>query len=73
MVGSCADRRGCCRTFGEISRYAVGSAAGRRRPSAWLLFHDYLLPFEVTSILMLIAIMGAVVLASSPGSARREQ
>ncbi len=28
-----------------------------------LLFRNYLLPFEVTSILMLIAIMGAVVLA----------
>ncbi len=32
-----------------------------------LLFSDYLLPFEITSILILIAIMGAVVLA------RREQ
>ena len=31
-----------------------------------LLFHDFLLPFEVTSILVLIAIMGAVVLASKP-------
>lgn len=28
-----------------------------------LLFHDFLLPFEVTSVLILIAIMGAVVLA----------
>src|SRR5262249_15595703 len=37
--------------FGSVSR--IGQ----------LLFHDYLLPFEVTSILILIAIMGAVVLA----------
>jgi NADH-quinone oxidoreductase subunit J len=29
---------------------------------AHLLFRDFLLPFEVTSILILIAIMGAVVL-----------
>jgi NADH-quinone oxidoreductase subunit J len=29
-----------------------------------LLFKDYLLPFEITSVLILIAIMGAVVLAS---------
>jgi NADH-quinone oxidoreductase subunit J len=29
-----------------------------------LLFRDFLLPFEVTSVLILIAIMGAVVLAS---------
>ncbi len=27
------------------------------------LFHDFLLPFEVTSVLILIAIMGAVILA----------
>jgi NADH-quinone oxidoreductase subunit J len=27
------------------------------------LFRDFLLPFEVTSLLILIAIMGAVVLA----------
>ncbi len=27
------------------------------------LFHDYLLPFEVTSVLILVAVMGAVVLA----------
>jgi NADH-quinone oxidoreductase subunit J len=27
-----------------------------------LLFRDFLLPFEVTSVLILIAIMGAVVL-----------
>ena len=31
-----------------------------------LLFHQFLLPFEVTSILILIAILGAVVLASKP-------
>ena len=33
-----------------------------------LLFRDYLLPFEVTSVLILIAIMGAVVLARTPGA-----
>jgi NADH-quinone oxidoreductase subunit J len=32
-----------------------------------LLFRDYLLPFEVTSVLILIAIMGAVVLARREG------
>ncbi len=32
-----------------------------------LLFRDYLLPFEVTSVLILIAIMGAVVLARPRG------
>ncbi len=36
---------------------------GNPRSVAQLLFRDYLLPFEVTSILILIAILGAVVLA----------
>jgi hypothetical protein len=40
---------------------------------ARLLFHDFLLPFEVTSILILIAIMGAVVLASPPGAVARHR
>jgi NADH-quinone oxidoreductase subunit J len=39
---------------------------------AQLLFHDFLLPFEVTSVLILIAIMGAVVLASKPESTARK-
>jgi len=37
------------------------------------LFHEFRLPFEVTSILILIAIMGAVVLASKPPSAPAEK
>jgi NADH-quinone oxidoreductase subunit J len=39
---------------------------GDPKDIARLLFHDFLLPFEVTSVLILIAIMGAVVLASPP-------
>ncbi len=46
---------------------AVGALPGPPKTLGWLLFHDYLLPFEVTSVLVLIAIMGAVVLASPPG------
>jgi len=45
---------------------AIGALPGHPREIAQLLFHDFLLPFEVTSILILIAIMGAVVLASKP-------
>jgi NADH-quinone oxidoreductase subunit J len=44
---------------------------GVPRDIARLLFHDFLLPFEVTSILILIAIMGAVVLASRPDAVAR--
>lgn len=58
-----------------LDRLAIGGPAvmngseafGAPQPVAHLLFRDFLLPFEVTSILVLIAIMGAVVLA------RREQ
>jgi NADH-quinone oxidoreductase subunit J len=40
---------------------------------AALLFHEFLLPFEVTSILILIAIMGAVVLASKPQAVQKRK
>jgi NADH-quinone oxidoreductase subunit J len=44
----------------------LGELPGTPKAIAQLLFHDFLLPFEVTSILVLIAIMGAVVLAARP-------
>src|SRR6202158_2072019 len=49
---------------------AIGALPGPPKVIGWLLFHDFLLPFEVTSVLVLIAIMGAVVLASHPASVR---
>ena len=45
---------------------AAGALPGDPVTIGQLLFHDFLLPFEITSILILIAIMGAVVLASKP-------
>ena len=44
----------------------VGALPGPPKTIARLLFRDFLLPFEVTSVLVLIAIMGAVVLAARP-------
>ena len=44
----------------------AGALPGAPRDIAQLLFHQFLLPFEVTSVLVLIAIMGAVVLAAAP-------
>jgi NADH-quinone oxidoreductase subunit J len=41
----------------------VGSLYGGAHDIGHLLFKDFLLPFEITSVLILIAIMGAVVLA----------
>src|SRR5262249_40874349 len=45
---------------------AAGALPGAPRTIGPMLFHEFLLPFEITSILILIAIMGAVVLASKP-------
>ncbi len=48
---------------------SIGALWGAPKTIARLLFHDFLLPFEVTSVLILIAILGAVVLASRPDAA----
>jgi NADH-quinone oxidoreductase subunit J len=48
------------------SAVEAGALPGHPRELAQLLFHDFLLPFEVTSVLVLIAILGAVVLAAKP-------
>jgi len=50
---------------------ALGALPGPPKTIGWLLFHDYLLPFEVTSVLVLIAIMGAVVLAAPARSVQQ--
>jgi NADH-quinone oxidoreductase subunit J len=42
---------------------AIGQLHGGPKDVGRLLFRDFLLPFEITSVLILIAIMGAVVLA----------
>ena len=46
-----------------LGKIQIGEFVGSTDNVALLLFKDYLLPFEVTSVLILIAIMGAVVLA----------
>src|SRR5437660_1867221 len=45
---------------------SLGALPGYPKIIGGLLFHEFLLPFEVTSILVLIAILGAVFLASKP-------
>ena len=55
------------------SGYSMGDFHGTTQEIGRLLFRDYLLPFEVTSVLVLIGIMGAVVLAKreDPSAAER--
>jgi NADH-quinone oxidoreductase subunit J len=50
----------------DTQTVGVGSLHGAPVTIGRLLFHEFLLPFEITSVLILIAIMGAVVLASKP-------
>ena len=45
---------------------SLGALPGYPKTIGWLLFHEFLLPFEVTSSLVLIAILGAVFLAAKP-------
>jgi NADH-quinone oxidoreductase subunit J len=52
---------------------SIGAQPGPPVEIARLLFHEFLLPFEITSILILIAIMGAVVLASRPEAVVRRR
>src|SRR3954468_24569365 len=48
--------------FGDFTDGA-GKSIGSAEAIGYSLFTDYLLPFEVTSVLILIAILGAIVLA----------
>jgi NADH-quinone oxidoreductase subunit J len=57
--------------FSTTQSVAIGALWGDPKSIARLLFHDFLLPFEITSVLILIAIMGAVVLASRPEAVAR--
>ena len=41
---------------------AARASPATRRPSPGSLFRDYLLPFEVASVFLLVAMIGAVVL-----------
>src|SRR5215831_14318264 len=53
---------------GQLGSVAISSSDfGETHPIAKLLFQNFLLPFEVTSVLILIAIMGAVVLGKREG------
>jgi NADH-quinone oxidoreductase subunit J len=46
----------------DAFRSVGGKAAGNTEAVAWILFRDYLVPFEVASVFLLVAMIGAVVL-----------
>ena len=47
----------------QLGQYLTGGGATQTQGIGQLLFSNFLLPFEITSVLILVAIMGAVVLA----------
>ncbi|HEX9150347.1 MAG TPA: NADH-quinone oxidoreductase subunit J [Thermoanaerobaculia bacterium] len=46
----------------DAFRTVRGKIAGNTQAVAWVLYRDYLLPFEVASVFLLVAMIGAVVL-----------
>ena len=46
----------------DAFRTVNGRLAGNTEAVAWVLYRDYLLPFEVASVFLLVAMIGAVVL-----------
>ncbi len=50
-----------------VTRSFVGGEFGGPEAIGMVLFNEYLLPFEVTSILLLVAMVGAIVLTKGEG------
>ena len=46
----------------DAFRLVAGKVVGNTEAIAWVLYRDYLLPFEVASVFLLVAMIGAVVL-----------
>jgi len=72
LIGSVLVAWALLHSYGD-ERVVAGALPGPPATIATLLFHEFLLPFEVTSILILIAIMGAVVLASKPQAVQKRK
>jgi NADH-quinone oxidoreductase subunit J len=72
LIGSVLVAWAVVNTYGH-DEVVAGALEGAPTKIATLLFREFLLPFEVTSILILIAIMGAVVLASKPQTLQKRK
>ena len=46
----------------EVMTQVGGETLGNSEAVAWMLYRDYLLPFEIASLFLLVAMIGAVVL-----------
>lgn len=61
------------RPMADVSRLVsiAGEHVGNSEAVGWLLYRDYLLPFEVVSVLLLVAMVGAIVLGRKPKETER--
>ena len=57
----------------SLGQVAIGDALTTTKDLSRVLFRDMLLPFELTSVLILVAILGAVALARNEGSQPRKE
>jgi len=57
---------------GAFTAEAVDAAGGNTRVISELMFSEYVLPFELTSVLLLAGIVGAVALAKRHSAAKSE-
>jgi NADH-quinone oxidoreductase subunit J len=48
---------------GGAEQFPAGIAGGNTEELGWVLYTDYLIPFELASMLLLVAMIGAIVLA----------
>ena len=68
LIGTAASVWAIFNKIGMTGSLTLGQFRGTPEAVSDLLFRDFLLPFEVTSVLILIAIMGAVLLARKGGA-----
>ena len=47
----------------SVQSFPVGIQGGNTEELGWVLYTDYLIPFELASMLLLVAMVGAIVLA----------
>ena len=57
--------------IGEFSPEKIDAAGGNTQVLSELMFSEYILPFELTSVLLLAAIVGAVAIAKRKPMSRR--
>ena len=59
--------------FGSFTPERIEEAGGNTQVLSELLFSEYILPFEMTSVLLLASIVGAVAIAKRKGLVRRSE